>query len=154
MIIILGDIRLIGIFGTGALLQTDINLIVQIVMFLIIAISLVYKNKNKFKIHGGLMGIAVILHVISFLAVMLPSFNDGYDYFTTATSDLGVQTTWIHAIPGTIAMILGIVLVGAWALRSSNIAACRRRKRLMDITTLFWFISLIFGIATYIVFYV
>ena len=143
-----------GIFGTGAVLQTDVNLILQVVMFLTIIIGLVYKNKNKFKIHGGLMGIAVILHVVSLFAVMLPSFNDGYDYFTTATSDLGVQTTWIHAVPGTIAMIMGIVLVAAWALRPSNIAACSRRKRLMDITTLLWLISLIFGIATYLVFYV
>jgi len=153
-IAIFRDIKLTGIFGTGALLQTDINLILQIVMFLVIVIGLVYKSKRKFKIHGGLMGIAVILHVISLLAVMLPSFNDGYDFFTTAISDLGVQTTWIHAIPGTIAMILGIVLVGAWALHPANIASCSRRKRLMDITTLFWFISLIFGIATYILFYV
>jgi len=145
---------LTGIFGTGAFFQTDIYLILQIGMFLIIVISLVYKNKNKFKIHGGLMGIAVILHVLSLLVVMGPSFYDGYDYFMTATSELGVQTTWIHAIPGAIAMILGIVLVGVWALRPSNIAACSRRKRLMDITVLFWFISLIFGIATYIVFYV
>ena len=143
-----------GIFGTRALLQTDINLILQVVMFVIIVIGLVYKNKNKFKIHGGLMGIAVTLHVLSFFALMLPSFNVGIDYFTTATSDLGVQTTWIHAIPGAVAMILGIVLVGAWALRPANIATCSRRKRLMDITTLFWFISLLFGIATYIVFYV
>jgi len=150
----LGEIRLAGIFGTGAVLQTDINLILQIVMFLIIVIGLVYKNKRKFKIHGGLMGIAVILHVISFLLVMGPSFSEGYDFFTTATSELGVQTTWIHAVPGAIAMIMGIVLVGAWALRSSNIAACRRRKRLMDITVLLWLISLIFGITTYIVFYV
>jgi uncharacterized membrane protein YozB (DUF420 family) len=145
---------LTGIFGTGAVLQTDINLILQVVMFLIIVIGLVYKNKRKFKIHGGIMGIAVILHVISFLLVMGPSFSEGYDFFTTATSDLGVQTTWIHAVPGAIAMIMGIVLVGAWALRSSNIAACSRMKRLMDITVLLWLVSLIFGIATYIVFYV
>jgi len=150
----LGEIRLAGIFGTRAVLQTDINLILQIVMFLIIVIGLVYKNKRKFKIHGGLMGIAVILHVISFLLVMGPSFSEGYDFFTTATSELGVQTTWIHAVPGAIAMIMGIVLVGAWALRSSNIAACRRMKRLMDITVLLWLVSLIFGIATYLVFYV
>jgi uncharacterized membrane protein YozB (DUF420 family) len=145
---------LTGIFGTGAVLQTDVNLILQIVMFLIIVIGLVYKNKRKFKIHGGIMGIAVILHVLSILLVMGPSFSEGYDFFTTATSELGVQTTWIHAIPGAIAMIMGIILVGAWALRPSNIAACSRMKRLMDITVLLWLISLIFGIATYIVFYV
>ena len=117
-----------GIFGTVATLQKDINLILQVVMFVVIVIGLVYKNKNKFKIHGELMGIAVILHVISFFAVMLPSFNDGIDYFTTATCEVGFQTTWIHAIPGAIAMILGIVLVGAWALRPANITACSRRK--------------------------
>ena len=142
-----------GIFGTGALFQTDINLILQIVMFLIIIIGLVYKNKRKFKIHGGMMVIAVILHILTFVLVMGPSFSEGYDYFTTAASDLGVQTTWIHAIPGTIAMILGIVLVGAWALRPSNIAACSKMKRIMDITTILWLVSLIFGVATYFVFY-
>jgi uncharacterized membrane protein YozB (DUF420 family) len=84
----------------------------------------------------------------------LPSFNDGYDYFTTATSELGVQTIWIHAVPGAIALILGIVLVAAWALRPSNIASCSKLKRIMDITTLLWLISLMFGIAAYVVFYV
>jgi len=145
---------LTGIFGTEAVLQTDINLILQIVMFLIIVIGLVYKNKRKFKIHGGIMGIAVILHILSLLVVMGPSFSENYEYFTTGTSDVGVQTTWIHAVPGAIAMIMGIVLVGAWALRPSNIAACSRRKRLMDITVLLWLISLMFGITTYLVFYV
>jgi uncharacterized membrane protein YozB (DUF420 family) len=145
---------LTGIFGTGALIQTDINLILQIVMLIIVVVSLVYKNKRKFKTHAELMGTAVILLVVSLFAVMLPSFNRNYDYFTTATSELGVQTTWIHMILGAITLILGIILVIAWALQPSNIAACIRRKRIMDITVLLWFISLMFGIATYILFYV
>jgi uncharacterized membrane protein YozB (DUF420 family) len=149
-----GENNLTGIFGTGSVLRTDINLILQIVMFLIIAISLVYKNKMKFKIHGGLMAIAVILNIASLLAVMGPSFSAGYEYFTTATSDLGVQTIWIHAILGAIALILGIFLVGAWTLRPSKVAACSRRKRIMDVTVLLWLVSLIFGIASYIAFYV
>ena len=145
---------LTGIFGTGALIQTDINLIIQVVMFILIVVGVVYKNKRKFKLHAELMGAAVILHIVSFFAVMLPSFNDGYEYFVTATSELGVQTMWIHAIPGAISMILGIFLVVAWALRPANIAACSKRKRLMDIVTLLWLILLIFGIASYIVYYV
>jgi uncharacterized membrane protein YozB (DUF420 family) len=145
---------LTGIFGTGALIQTDINLILQIIMLIIVVVSLVYKNKRKFKTHAELMGTAVILLVVSLFAVMLPSFNSNYDYFITATSELGVQTTWIHMILGAVTLTLGIILVAAWALQPSNIAACIRRKRIMDITVLFWFISLIFGIATYILFYV
>lgn len=99
------------------------------------------------------MGLAVILHLISFFTVMLPSFNVSYDYFVTATSDLGVQTMWIHMIPGSVSMILGIFLVIAWVLRPANIAACSKRKKIMDITTLLWSISLIFGITSYIVYY-
>lgn len=143
-----------GLLGTNALLQTDINLILQIVMFLIIFMGYFYKRKRKFKIHGGIMGIAVVLHVISFLTVMGPSFSTSYDYFIGDIFKLGVLTIWIHIIPGIIAMIMGIVLVAAWAINFSNIAGCIKRKRIMDVTVLLWFLSLIFGIASYIVFYV
>jgi uncharacterized membrane protein YozB (DUF420 family) len=145
---------LTGFFGTGALIQTDINLILQVVMFIVIVVGVVYKNKRKFKMHAQLMGVALILHIISFFAVMLPSFSDGYEYFVTATSELGVLTMWIHAVPGAVSMILGMFLVVAWALRPVNIAACSKRKRMMDVVTLFWLISLIFGIASYIIYYV
>lgn len=142
-----------GLFGTAASLEKDINVIIQVVMFLIFVVGLVYKTKRKIKMHGKLMGVAVILHILSFLIVMLPTFYAGVDYFIIATSDIRAQTTWIHAVPGAIAMILGVFVVGAWALRPGNIVACSRKKRLMDIVTLLWFISLIFGVATYMVFY-
>ena len=143
-----------GIFGTGAALNVDVNLILQIITFVIVVISLFYKNKMKFKIHGVLMGIAIILHVLTFLAVMGPIFFGYFSEFVEYVSYPEVQTTWIHAIPGAIAMVMGIMLVGLWALYPSNIAACSRRKRLMDITVLLWLVSLIFGIATYILLYI
>ena len=144
---------MLGIFGTEAFLQTDINLILQVVMFVVIGISLFYKNKQKFKIHGQTMGIALVLHIITFLAVMLPSFSDAYSYFTEYTSDLGVQTMWIHAVPGALTMILGLFLVLTWALHPNKVAKCSKRKRIMDVTVVLWLVSLMFGIASYIVFY-
>ena len=140
-------------FSYLADLGADINLILQIVMFLFLIIGLVYKNKRRFRIHGSIMGIAVILHVITFLTAMGPPFFEGFNYFITATSDFRVQMTLAHAVPGAIAMILGIVLVEMWAIRPSNIATCSKRKRLMDVTTVLWLVSLIFGIATYLAFY-
>jgi uncharacterized membrane protein YozB (DUF420 family) len=142
-----------GIFGTDAVLITDINLLIQIISFLLLLTGLIYKAKRKFRIHGSFMGIAVFLHLVSFLLAMGPSFAGGFDFFTTDTLLTGVQTMWVHAIAGAIALILGIVLVVAWILQLSNISACMRRKRLMDITVLLWAISLIFGIATYLAFY-
>lgn len=144
---------MVGLFGTNAPLQVDINLIMHLAMFLIIGVGLIFKYKRKFKIHGSMMGIAVILHVISFVTVMGPSFSGGYEFLTTSTSEPGVQTIWIHAIPGAIAMLLGIFLVGAWSVRPSNVAACSRRKRIMDVTITLWLLSLIFGIVSYTLFY-
>lgn len=142
-----------GIFGTNAVLITDINLLIQIISFLMLLTGLVYKAKGKFKLHGSFMGLAVSLHLVSFLIAMGPSFFYGFEFFTTDTLHTGVQTMWVHAIAGAVALILGIVLVVAWILQSSNVKACIRRKRLMDITALLWTVSLIFGIATYLAFY-
>jgi len=115
--------------------------------------GLAYKTKSQLKLHASFMGIAVSLHLISFLLAMAPSFIGAFEFFTTDMSLTGVQTMWVHAISGAVALILGILLVVAWILQSSNFKACIRRKRLMDITALLWTISLIFGIATYLAFY-
>ena len=142
-----------GIFGSNAVLITDINLLIQIIAFVLILVGLGYKTKGKFRNHGVFMGVAVVLHLLSFLLAMGPSFLDGFEFFITDTSLVGVQTMWVHAVTGAIALVLGIVIVLAWIVRVSDIAACIRRKRLMDVTVLLWLISLVFGIATYLIFY-
>ena len=143
-----------GIFGTYAAFITDVNLLIQIISFLLILIGFGYKIKKKFKIHGYVMGVAIVLHLVFFVIAMLPSFSGGFEFFTTSTSLMGVQAMWIHAVPGTIALILGLFLVIAWLLRFSDIGACVKRKRLMDVTFFLWMLSLIFGIVTYFGFYV
>ena len=142
-----------GLLGTGAVLITDINLMVQIVSFFVLLISMLYKIKGKIKRHGYLMGLAVLLHFITFIVAMGPSFFGEMEFFSTSTDLLGVQAMWIHAITGSIALILGITLVGLWIVNSSNVAGCVKRKRIMDITILLWGLSLIFGIVTYLSFY-
>jgi uncharacterized membrane protein YozB (DUF420 family) len=142
-----------GLFGTNALLQTDLNLLLQIITFLILLIGYGYERKGKFKVHGSLMGTAVLLHALSFLLVMGPSFFVSLEYFTKETYNLGAQTTLLHAVTGAITLIVGIGLVAAWALRPSDTAACSRKKRIMDVTFLLWLASLIFGTVAYLVFY-
>ncbi len=142
-----------GIFGTGAVLITDLNLLIQIISFLVLLISIVYKTKGKIKIHGYLMGLAVLMHFITFVVAMGPAFSDGIDFFTASTGLIGVQAMWIHAITGGVALILGIFLVLAWIINLSNMAGCVKRKRIMDITVILWALSIIFGIVTYISFY-
>jgi uncharacterized membrane protein YozB (DUF420 family) len=144
---------LVGILGTQAHLGADLNIIFQVITFALIILSIFYKNKKKFIIHGQLMLIAIVIHIISFFVVMGPVFFTDFEGFVTFVSYIEVQTMWIHAIPGIIAMILGTFLVIMWGLNPKNLAACSKRKRIMDITIILWIVSLIFGIITYMLFY-
>jgi uncharacterized membrane protein YozB (DUF420 family) len=143
-----------GIFGTNAPLIIDLNLIIQIVSFILLLGALLYKAKGKFKIHGSIMGVAVLLHFIAFLTVMGPSFVLGFNFLRTEIFQTLVQTLWIHAISGALSLVLGFYLVVAWIRKASNIIPCFGRKRIMDATAVLWAISLAFGIATYIFAYV
>jgi uncharacterized membrane protein YozB (DUF420 family) len=143
-----------GIFGTNAVLITDLNLIVQIASFILVLGSLAYKIKGNFKIHGSIMGVAVLLHFITFLVAMGPSFVGNFTFLMTETLLTGVQTLWAHVISGALSLVLGIFLVTMWVPKASNIKPCFGRKRIMDATAILWTISLAFGIATYISFYV
>jgi hypothetical protein len=99
------------------------------------------------------MGVAVLLHLVFFIIAMWPSFSGGFEFFTTSTFLIGVQAMWIHAVAGAISLIMGLFIVLAWLLHVSDISKCFKRKRLMDFILIFWLISLMFGIVTYLGFY-
>lgn len=139
--------------GHPMLLNTSLNMLIQILTLVIIIVSLYFKKKGNIKLHGASMGIAVILHLLTFVLVMGPIFAEHFSFYSSEMSLPLVQTTWLHAIPGAIALILAIFLVLIWAVKASNIAGCYKRKRIMDITLLLWLFSLIFGIVTFVLTY-
>lgn len=136
--------------GHPFLFNTTFNLVLQIITLGLVFLSLFFKMKNNYKSHGTTMGVALILHLLTFLLIMGPIFFEYYDFFSTETSFTYVQTIWLHAVPGAIALVLGTYLVLRWAINASNIGGCIKRKRIMDLTLLLWVFSLAFGIATYI----
>lgn len=143
-----------GIFGTNAVFVTDLNLLFQIVSFILFFGALIYKAKGNFKIHGAIMGIAVLLHFITFLVAMGPSFVENINFLMTDTSHFGVQTLWVHALSGAFSLALGLFLVSVWVPKVTNIKGCFGRKRIMDATAVLWTISFVFGVASYVAFYV
>ena len=139
--------------GHPRFLHTDLNLLTQLLTLAIIFVSLYYKRKGKLKRHGATMGVAVILHLLTFVLVMGPIFSEYFSFYSTAFGETLAQVTWLHVVPGAIALILAIFLVAIWAVDSSNVAGCYKRKRIMDVTLLLWMISLLFGITTYVLTY-
>ena len=139
--------------GHPRFVHTDLNLLTQVLTLLIIFLSLYYKKKGKIKLHGTTMGLAVILHSLTLVLVMGPIFFQNFEFFSTVTSLGLVLSIWLHAVLGAIALILGALLVVIWVVQDTKVATCYSRKRIMDVTLLLWVISLIFGIATYVLFY-
>jgi len=153
-IVTVGSMFSLGLgLGHPQLLQTDLNLVIQIVTLAIIFVSLYYKKKGKIKLHAITMGTAVVLHLLTLILVMGPSFVQSFTFFTSGFNILGVQTAWMHAVPGMLALILGTYLVLIWMVKTNDVSPCYKRKRIMDITIALWLFSLLFGIMTYILFY-
>jgi len=99
--------------------------------------------KKFFVIHGYLTILALILHIILFMIVMIPSFGTGF-----CGLDLSlpyVLIFWSHVILGTVAAILVFVIIGFWASRSISKMGCVRMKKVMMPLLMIWAISLING---------
>ena len=144
-----------GLFGTRAMLNTDVDLLLQVFAFAFFVLGYVYFRKRRFRLHVSLIGFAVVINFFSFLWFMGPVFYRHFsNFFSTHLSNQGVITTWIHVFPGTITLALGSGFFVTWGLQRSSIAMCYRRKRLMQITSLLWCISFLFGVGTYLMFYV
>jgi len=130
--------------------ESTISLIIQIVVLALISGALVLKKQNKFRQHGITMLSAVVLHIISILAVMIPSFAGFFaepgliDY-----ADVFVMLTLVHVASGVIAAVLGVWLVGSWHLQK-DLKPCFKKKRIMDVTISLWLLAIILGIILYL----
>jgi len=142
-----------GLFNPNATVQADANLVFQIVIFLVLSVGfLMAKAKRSFQNHGLIMGVAVGLHTISILAVMVPSLVASRGLFADLYASLSLAML-SHAILGSLVEILGVYLVGAWAINRKNVQACFKRKTVMRATVLLWLVELIGGVYTYILLY-
>lgn len=129
--------------------SSQLNLILQIVIFIFLTGGLSLKQKGKFIQHGTMMLTAIILNMISFLWVMWPSFR-GLDVLSFDSTIK--YLSFLHGVLGATAEVLGIFLVASWGLRKS-VAGCSRRKNVMRLTLTLWIISLFFGFLVYALLY-
>ncbi len=134
-----------GIFGTKASLASDLNLLLQLVILVILIVGFKFgkeKTAKSLKRHGNMMTIVVVLNAIGILFVMGPSF---VGYFSTPLlelSTIGILSTSLHALVGSLAEVFGIAFVFN-----------KKPKKIrlwMRLTMLFWIIALILGISLYL----
>jgi uncharacterized membrane protein YozB (DUF420 family) len=141
-----------GIFNPNAPFLVDLNLLIQITILVILAVSLILKFKKKYMEHGATMGIAVALNTVSVLLVMVPSLLSKQGLFEDLTTGFALATI-SHAILGSLAEILGIYLLATWIFHRHDVKTCFKNKRIMRATTFLWLVELIIGVYIYTILY-
>ncbi len=129
----------------------QIDLVFQASIFVILAVGMAVERKHKIKWHAQLMLAALVLSIVSFLAVMGPAWDNVGD---GVVGTLGIVAMG-HVGSGGLALILSFWVVGSWLssplLMPSLKISCygALNKKLMWAVLLLWLSSLILGFFLY-----
>ena len=125
------------------------SLVIQIIVLALLIIAVALKNKKRFREHGILMTTSVILHIITILTVMVPSFISYFPQTGSIRIDEALIITLTHMTLGLIAVAIGIWLTASWHFRT-DLQRCFSNKKLMKPTLAIWIIAILIGIILYI----
>jgi hypothetical protein len=119
---------------------------VAIIFLLILGLPSIRRTNGKknFLWHGYLTIVALVLHTILIVLVMIPKFFSGFGGIG-ALSFLGSFDVWSHAILGTAAETLGILIVAVWLSKPPTAMVCLKMKKWMVPIFIVWLISLVNG---------
>jgi len=134
-----------GIFGTEAPLTSDLNLLLQVVILVLLIVGFKLgkeKTGKSLKRHGKIMVIVVALTALSFVFVMAPSFANYVSSPQSELSLIGILPTLLHALLGSLAGFFGI----AFAFNKKP----KKTRLWMRLSMLFWIIVLILGFFLYL----
>lgn len=137
-----------GILGTRASLASDLNLLLQLIVLVVLIVGIKFgkeKTEKSLKTHGDFMTVVVVLSAIGILLVMVPSFVTNFSAVLNEPSTIGFPLTSIHAFFGILAEGLGVAFVFK---KFGNV------RMWMRLTAPLWLISVIFGISFYLRYYV
>jgi len=124
------------------------NLYLQIVFLAVVFVSLVFKKQKNFRLHGITMLVAVVLHLISVLVVMIPSYLSLLPQVSQSIMSAPVVTILVHGVIGILTVALAIWIVASWRLRQS-LKYCMPKKKAMRVTLILWVITIILAILLY-----
>jgi len=125
----------------------DLNLVLQLAIFALLLLGIYYMKAGKKSLgkHRLFMALALALNAISILLIMGRSLITSLGFLAARPHQFGPFITWLHVIVGGYAEISG-----AWFFRKHP----RNARLKMRITTVFWAVALLLGIAYYVYYYV
>ena len=87
----------------------SLNLVIQILLVLLLfSGGLILAKRKRLQLHGNIMKVAVIVGILTTLAIMLPSLKSIIE-ISSAFPSLAMASV-VHGILGTVAGVVGLIL--------------------------------------------
>ncbi len=127
----------------------DINVIMQTLWMSLLLVSMWFRQKGNYLMHGILAIMVVSITIVSFLGVLVmsPMDNSSMDEYFSSPLDLGVFLG--HALFSFPALAFGVWLILIWRPNSATFPA--KSRRIAWLLTVFWVLSYIVGILDYLI---
>lgn len=122
----------------------------QIVFLAIVFVSLGLKQQKRLRLHGITMLVAVVLHLISVIPVMIPSYLNLLPLLAEGVMNMVIITFLIHGIIGVLTIVFAVWIVATWRLRQS-LKYCVPKKKMMRVTLILWASTFILAVIFYMI---
>ena len=126
----------------------EINLVMQTFWTALVLVSMWFRKKGNYLVHGIIMIVVVGVTLVSFSAVLFMSPPSGNSMQTYFSSPLNSAQFISHAILSIPAIIFGVWLVALWRPRSTSFAT--KSKRIAQTTAILWVLSYVAGVLGFV----
>ena len=128
--------------------MSEINLVNQTVVLAVVLVSMAFRMKGKYLVHGITMAVVVAWGLVVTVFGSANFFNSSYTQTLTSPS-LNLAVFGSHAFFGIAALASAIWLVALWRPHSTTFPA--KSKRIAQLTTILWVLAYVVGILVFLV---
>jgi uncharacterized membrane protein YozB (DUF420 family) len=130
----------------------QVDLILQISIFAFLIVGFALMRKRKVKAHANFMLAAVVLNLVSFIAIMAPAWDSVGEGGVGRLSTIGM----LHVTFGGLTMLSSLWVLGTWLVPTFLLQNAKLRcygklnKRIMWVVLTLWLVSLIMGFVLFV----
>lgn len=121
----------------------DINLIIQTVLLAVVLISMWFRVKGNYFVHGVTMIGAVLAQLVGLVIVLATTPSSAMEPITSVSLNMSMFA--VHAVFGGASLAAGFILVALWRPKSTTFAV--KSKRIAQVTGLLWVITFVIGLV-------
>jgi uncharacterized membrane protein YozB (DUF420 family) len=121
----------------------DLNLVLQATLLAVILISMWFRARGNYFVHGATMIGAVLAQLIGLIVVIAFTPSSAMEPITSVPLNMSMFA--VHAFFGLASIGSGLLLVALWRPKSITFAV--KSKRIAQITGLLWVVTVVIGIV-------